>query len=229
MPERAPIRTAASVALLTAGLLLTGCGTETDPAGPSTPASGAKSSAAAPDARSSAPAKGAAAAAPAGALGGAGTDCVLPVTFSLAADWKPKAIDAPANAEVADLLEGLYRQGPATAVCEVDAKPAGNIGFLRVWTAPKGSVRGTLEAFVKAEDGSRGAVYAETKAGTLPAVEVTYAVHSEVMEETSDKRALAVATPGGVVIVHLGGLDSEEHRAMLPAYELAKSTLKVSS
>ncbi|MFF6773597.1 lipoprotein [Streptomyces sp. NPDC012637] len=228
MPERAPIRTAVPAALLAAGLLLTGCGTEKDPAGPPAPASGPRNSAPAAGAQDSAPAEGVAAAAPAGALGGAGTACALPVTFSLAEDWKPKAIDAPADPEVADLLEGLFRQGPATALCEVDAKPAGNIGFLRVWSAPKGPLRSTLEAFVKAEDGSREAVYAETKAGALPAVEVTYAVHSEIMEETSDKRALAVATPKGVVIVHLGGLDSEEHRAMLPAYELAKSTLKVS-
>ncbi|WMX45272.1 lipoprotein [Streptomyces roseicoloratus] len=97
-----------------------------------------------------------------------------------------------------------------------------------MWTAPKGPVRGTLESFVKAEEGSRKAVYTETKAGALPAVEVTYAVYSEVMEETSDKRAFAVETPKGVVVVQLGGLDSEEHRAMLPAYRLAKSSLKAS-
>ncbi|MFF5974174.1 lipoprotein [Streptomyces sp. NPDC012769] len=222
MPQRAPIRTTAAAALMAAGLLLTGCGTPA--ADVETPAAGpAKASAPAKDAAATVPA-----AAPAGALGGAGTACVLPVTFSLAKGWKPKAIDAPEDPEVAELLEGLYRQGPATAVCEVDAKPAGNIGFLRVWTAPKGSARGTLEAFVKAEKGSKGAVYREVKAGALPAVEVTYAVHSEVMEETSDKRALAVTTPKGVVIVHLGGLDSEEHKGMLPAYELAKTSLKVS-
>ncbi|MER7518573.1 lipoprotein [Streptomyces sp. NPDC126499] len=219
MPERAPIRTAVPATLLAAGLLLTGCGTQAAPAAPAAPppAAPSKSAAAAPEV-----------AAPAGSLGGAGSACVLPVTFSLAKGWKPKAIDVPKDPDLADALEGLYRQGPATAVCEVDAKPSGNIGFLRVWTAPKGSARGALEAFVKAEDGSRKAVYAETKAGALPAVEVTYAVYSELMEETSDKRALAVATPKGVVIVHLGGLDSEEHKEMLPAYELARTSLKVS-
>ncbi|MFD5348217.1 lipoprotein [Streptomyces anulatus] len=36
----------------------------------------------------------------------------------------------------------------------------------------------------------------------------------------------AVATPDGPVVVHLGGMDTEEHTAMLPAFELAKKTLK---
>ncbi|MFD5325639.1 lipoprotein [Streptomyces sp. NPDC127092] len=223
MPERAPIRTAACVALLTAGLLLTGCATETDPSGPSAPASGAKSPAAASAGSSGA---GKEVAAPAGTLGGAGTACALPFSFSLAADWKPKAIDAPEDPEFA----ALTRQGPATMRCEVDAKPAGHIGFLRVWTAPEGTARATLEAFVKAEKGSRKAVYAEAKAGLLPAVQAVYEVHSELTGETKTERAFAVETAdNAVVIVHLGGLDSEEHRAMLPAYELARSTLKASS
>ncbi|GAA3391453.1 lipoprotein [Streptomyces roseoviridis] len=214
MPERAPIRTAVPATLLAAGLLLTGCGTQAAPAAPAAPPSAAAStSAAAPRA-----------AAPAGSLGGAGTACVLPVTFGLAKDWKPDAVDDPENPEFA----ALTRQGPATVRCEVDAKPAGNLGYLRVWTAPKGPARAALEGFVKAEKGSRGAVYRETEAGALPAVEVTYAVYGEVTEETKNERAFAVAVPKGVVIVHLGGFDSEEHEEMLPAYELARTSLKVS-
>ncbi|MET9951017.1 lipoprotein [Streptomyces sp. NPDC006339] len=220
MPERAPIRTAVPATLMAAGLLLTGCGTPAaDVETPAAPAGGGSKSAAP---ASTAPAAGAAAAA--GSIGGAGTACVLPVAFGLAKDWKPKAVEAPEDPDFAELT----RQGPATVRCEVDAKPAGNIGYLRVWTAPAGPARAALEGFVKAEKGSKGAVYREAKAGALPAVEVTYAVYSEIMEETKEERAFAVATAKGTVIVHLGGLDSEEHRQMLPAYELAKTSLKVS-
>ncbi|MGW6392733.1 lipoprotein [Streptomyces sp. NPDC055103] len=157
-------------------------------------------------------------------LGGPGTACALPVSFALAERWEPEAVENPEDPEFA----ALTRQGPATVRCAVDAKPAGNIGFLRVWTVGKGpAARVSLEAFVKAEKGSSAAVYRETKAGALPATEVTYTVHSELMEESKEERAFAVATPKGAVIVHLGGLDTEEHRAMLPAYELARTTLRL--
>ena len=43
---------------------------------------------------------------------------------------------------------------------------------------------------------------------------------------SKEQRALAVTTKRGPVVLHLGGLDTEEHRAMLPAYELAKRTLR---
>lgn len=210
------MRTAVPVTLLAAGLLLTGCGTGQEPAAPA-------AKPAAPTTPAAPAGEGTAAAA--GTVGGSGTACALPFSFSLAKDWKPKAVEAPADPDFADLA----KQGPATVVCEVDAKPAGHIGFLRVWTAPKGLARPTLEAFVKAEEGSRKAVYADTKAGPLPAVQVVYEVHSELMDETKTERAFAVETADSkVVIVHLGGLDTEEHQAMRPAYELAKSTVKES-
>ena len=49
------------------------------------------------------------------------------------------------------------------------------------------------------------------------------------------RRSLVVPVPGGsrapvedLVVLHLGGLDSGEHRAMLPALELARKTLHTS-
>jgi uncharacterized Rossmann fold enzyme len=96
-----------------------------------------------------------------------------------------------------------------------------------VWTVAKSPARAALEGFVKAADKPSAVTYRETAAGTLAATEVTYTTHSELTDETKEERAFAVATPKGtVVIVHLGGLDTDEHRAMLPAYELAKSTTK---
>ncbi|MET7366133.1 lipoprotein [Streptomyces sp. NPDC005566] len=158
-------------------------------------------------------------------LGGAGSPCALPVTFDLAADWKPAAVEVDPGSDLAALGE----QGPVTMVCEIDAKPAGNIGYLRVWQgkASDGDPRKVLEAFVAGDPNAAEATYTRTKAGSLAAAEVGYSVSSELLDEPKTERAFAVATPEGPVVVHLGGLDSEEHRQMLPAYELVKKTLKL--
>ncbi|WP_282696982.1 lipoprotein [Streptomyces sp. CC208A] len=212
MPERSPLLATVAVAAL--GLLLTGCGgTEQEAAAPPTKATPATPTPTTP-----------AVAAAGGSLGGPGTACSLPVSFSFAEDWKPKAVSPPADPDFAELL----RQGPATVVCEVNAKGAGHIGFLRVWTAPKGPAKATLTAFVKAEKGSKGLALTDTTAGGLPVVEARYSVHVELLDEDKEKRSFAVETAKGTVVVELGGLDPEEHRAMIPAYELAKSTLKLS-
>ncbi|QGZ50732.1 hypothetical protein GPZ77_22270 [Streptomyces sp. QHH-9511] len=161
-------------------------------------------------------------AAPKASLGAPGTACPLPVSFDLAAQWKPKAVHASDD----EVFAALGKQGPATMVCEIDAKPAGNIGYMRVWSAGKGRARTALEGFVKAEENTSKVVYKETKAGGLPATEVTYTVYNKIMEESKEERAFAVSTPKGTVIVHLGGLDTQEHREMLPAYELARDSVK---
>ncbi|MFD9539749.1 lipoprotein [Streptomyces sp. NPDC060022] len=158
-------------------------------------------------------------------LGVVGSPCVLPVTFDLAADWKPKAVEIEPGSDLAALGE----QGTVTMVCEIDAKPAGNIGYLRVWQgkASDGDPQKVLEAFVADDPDAAEESYTQTEAGDLAAVEVSYTVDSELLDEPKTERAFAVATPDGPVVVHLGGLDSEEHRQMLPAYELAKKTLKL--
>ncbi|WP_328942780.1 lipoprotein [Streptomyces sp. NBC_00250] len=219
---RHPIRTLAPIAAtLAAGLLLAGCGDEkpvpevTQGARPAAAPTTASPTAGAGDA-DAAPIKAGA------SVGGPGTPCALPVSFGTAEKWTPKAIENPDDPEFAVLT----RQGPATVRCEVDAKPAGHVGYLRVWTAAKGPARAALEGFVKAEENTSEVTYKESGSGAGPVTEVTYTVYNKVMEESKEERAFAVATPKGTVIVHLGGLDTAEHRAMLPAYELAKSTLK---
>ncbi|MER5310227.1 lipoprotein [Streptomyces sp. NPDC002773] len=225
---RHPIRTLAPLAAaLVAGLTLTGCGAvEPMPEVTQGARPGAPATEAPPASRAPATQAPAVAAASGVSVGGSGTACALPVSFAVAEKWKPKAIKNPEDPEFA----ALTHQGPAVIRCEVDAKPAGNIGFLRVWTAAgTGPARAALEGFVKAEKGVSKAVYKETAAGgALRVTEVTYTVYNDLMEESKEERAFAVATPKkGTVIVHLGGLDSEEHQEMLPAYELARTTLKV--
>lgn len=198
--------------------MLTGCSSEPEPeAGRGKQAGGAKSA-------GEEATKGAAKAAAKGStVGGAGSPCALPVSFDLAAGWKPQAVKD-------DPEFGLTRQGPVTLVCEIDAKPAGNIGFLRVWTGTGGrggdDARRALEAFVAEEAKSRDKVaYTQTKAGEYAAAEVTYLNTDEFLDEPKKERALAFTTPRGVVVLHLGGMDSEEHEEMLPAYELAKKSV----
>ncbi|MEU6533125.1 lipoprotein [Streptomyces sp. NPDC046928] len=169
-----------------------------------------------------------------GSVGAAGSACELPVTFDIAASWKPKAVDTkPAGGDdelARELADALLHQGPVTAACEIDAKPAGTIGFLRVWTGEPGDAdaRSVLKEFVAAEESAGKATYRTFEAADgVTGAEVTYQYTSKALEETKEERALAVTTKRGPVVLHLGGLDTEEHRAMLPAYELAKRTLRI--
>ncbi|GAA2736847.1 lipoprotein [Streptomyces nogalater] len=191
--------------------------------------------------------KKAAAADRGGTVGPAGSACELPVSFGIAKDWKPKSIDADkelsqvsegedgGNGEDGDLAgelaEALLRQGPVTAACEIDAKPSGNIGFLRVWKGRPGDADagGVLRAFVAAEKDVDKAEYHSFKTGGgVAAVEVEYLKTNKLLEETKEESAFAVGTPDGPVVLHLGGLDTREHEEMLPAYDLAKRTLTLS-
>jgi len=151
-----------------------------------------------------------------GSIGAPGSACELPITFDIAEEWTAEAVDAPLS------------QGLVTLACEVDAKPAGHIGYLRVWTGTPGNndARTALEAFVIAEKGASKAKYTEFKANGLTGAEVEYVYTDEFVETPKKERAFAVTTLSGPVVVHLGGLDTEEHEAMLPAYELARGTLK---
>ncbi|MFI1069259.1 lipoprotein [Streptomyces puniciscabiei] len=183
---------------------------------------------------------GGAATASGGSIGAAGSACELPVRFDLAEHWKAEAIDAEAELSKASkgsdgdltgsLADAFLRQGPVTAACEIDAKPAGHIGFLRVWTGKAGKTDpgSVLREFVAAEDNvSKERYHSFRTAGGLSGVEVEYLCTSKLLGETKKETALAVGTPGGPVVLHLGGMDTEEHEAMRPAYELAKRTLEL--
>ncbi|WAZ26107.1 lipoprotein [Streptomyces cinnabarinus] len=195
-------RRAACAAVLV--VLLTGC------------SSGAEDKDAKASASPSAAAKDSSVADSGRPLGGKGSDCELPVTFDIAEEWTAESVEAPLD------------QGPVTLACEVDAKPAGNIGFLRAWTGEPGDgdARSVLEAFVAAQGGVNEEKYGSFTTGGLTGAEVTYVYSNELLEESKQESALAVTTPLGPVVLHLGGLDTEEHKAMLPALELAKKTLR---
>ncbi|MGA5100735.1 lipoprotein [Streptomyces lavendulocolor] len=201
-----------AVVVAAAGMALTACAAEVPEAKPSVKAPGATAA----TGGGPGPAKGV-------TIGGKGAPCPLPVMFETEPEWTAERVTVSEDPDFA----ALARQGTVTLSCEVDAKPAGHIGFLRVWTgdAPGAAPREVLEAYVGAEKGASKAAYAQTRAGALPAAEVTFTVSGEFTDGPKPERAFAVATPRGAVVVHLGGLDAGEHRAMLPAYERAKRTI----
>ncbi|MEV8536843.1 lipoprotein [Streptomyces sp. NPDC051211] len=185
-------------------------------------AGGKAKASAAPTAAPSAAAPGSGVKA-AGSVGADGSGCRLPVVFDLAEDWKPKTVARNDDERFASLFE----QGGLTLTCEIDAKPAGNIGFLRVWTADKakGNARQVLEAFMAGEKPTGTPAYTEVPAGALQGVEAAY--ETTALDESKKEHAYAVVTPGGAaVVLQLGGLDTQEHDEMLPAYRLARQSLK---
>ncbi|MEV5880872.1 lipoprotein, partial [Streptomyces sp. NPDC052101] len=147
---------------------------------------GKHASSASPTAKGAARAKGTATAS-GGSIGSAGSACELPVRFDIAKHWKAKAIDAEAELSKSSKgsggdLSGAFaaaflRQGPVTAACEIDAKPAGHIGFIRVWTGKPGKADAgsVLRQFVAAEDNvSKEKYHSVRTGGGLNGVEVEY-------------------------------------------------------
>jgi hypothetical protein len=171
-----------------------------------------------------APAASGPAAAPAAAaaqVGAADSGCALPVTFGIAASWKPKAVQVRKD----DPLAALAQRGALTMACEIDAKPADNIGFLRVWTGAAGELRPALTGFIGQQ--AQAPSFTELTIGGRPALEVVYQERSQPDDTLEQERAFIVQTGKGLVAVSLDAFDDGEHDAMLPAYELAKSSLTV--
>lgn len=246
---RPPARRAVPAVALLAALALAGCSsTARDDAGARKAEEKTGTKAAGETAAGTTTGGGAAAgeavAAKGGTVGGAGSACPLPVVFDLAASWKPKAVGIDPDSEIAAAL-GV--RGGTTLVCEIDAKPAGHLGYLRVWQGEKSNrtPRQVLEAFTADGTGTGAGAgteagtgagtragageitYAGTTAGDLPAAEAAYTVDDEPLDEPKKERAFAVCTPDGPVVIHLGGLDAQEHQEMLPAYELARKSLRL--
>jgi hypothetical protein len=155
-------------------------------------------------------------------VGAAGSACQLPVSFGVAEDWKPKAVEQEEGDEV---FEAFAKRGPMTMACEIDAKPAGLIGFLRVWTGQTGDARKSLTAFIGEK--ALEPAFNEQTIGGRPGLEVVYKVKSQLDDEIEPEQAFVVDTGQKLVLVSLDSFDSGEHEDMLPAYELAKSSLQV--
>jgi hypothetical protein len=133
--------------------------------------------------------------------------CDVPATFDLAGKWTAKAVPA-------DLARVL---GPHALVCEIDGKPAGVVGFLRVFRATGADARAALTGQVGGNPAGL-----RTREFTAPA-----GAGWEMSFGPADKpeRAFAVAVGADTVIVHWSGFDADEHEAGLPAYLLAQASI----
>jgi hypothetical protein len=177
-------------------MMLSACGG--DPAASTPPA--------APSAASADPAFAEPAPAAAGGKIGPGTACAIPATLSTAAKWAPK--DASTSGMTA---------GGVTLRCEIDAKPAGVLGFIRVYTYEGGDARQALAALLAAPAlGGRQTAERQLTIGGRSGVEVTLAAQS-----SGPGRAFAA---GGVVLVWRG-VDDGEFASGLPAYVLARTSV----
>ncbi|MFR9774836.1 lipoprotein [Micromonospora sp. MS34] len=150
-------------------------------------------------------------AAPATSIGGRASPCPMGVIFSVPARWRAEAVTVGRDAAIGD----------AVPVCEVDAKPAGHLGFLRVWTADaRLGQQDTMDRFLDAYDATERQ-YRRTEAGPLDAFEASFVGPGGTRE-----RAILVSTIWGRFLLTVGGADDAEHQAMLPAYQLAKQTAR---
>ncbi|WP_433788441.1 lipoprotein [Actinoplanes sp. CA-252034] len=198
-----------------------GCSSDSDvPATPSSPTTVVSSAPAAP--------AGVPAAVAGESVGAKGSACELPFEFQAAADWKPKAIDLKKMGELADLA----KVGDFTVVCEIDAKPAGSIGFIRVHLADglSGAPAEHLQEFMKVSIGKREASntdVTDVQIGAAQAAEASWETLDKEYDIRSKYTAFALNTKKGIAVVQLAPLDTGEYTSMQPAYELAKKTVKI--
>lgn len=159
--------------------------------------------------------------APAGAgttVGAKGSECELPVTFSVPVGLKVTKISGRAQLVV----------GRSTLRCEIDAKPAGLVGFLRVWTIdeslPSGG-KNDAENFVTEYAKDPAANYRRVKAGPLDSTEASY-VEADLDGKPNPHLAIAVSAVEGDTLLTIGGMDADEFQSLLPGYQLAKQSIK---
>ncbi|MFE0044170.1 lipoprotein [Streptomyces albireticuli] len=156
-------------------------------------------------------------------VGEAGSACELPVSFETAEGWKANTMSEAES----DLLGDITHHKSLKGTCEIDTKDRA-INRMLVWTGPAtdSSARHVLDVFMT-EEGKYlvESKYQDLKVGGQPAVEVVYKLNSPKLGEDREQRALALSTPKGVAVIQLRGFDTEEHRRILPVYELAKKTM----
>ncbi|ONI75140.1 hypothetical protein ALI144C_41065 [Actinosynnema sp. ALI-1.44] len=154
-------------------------------------------------------------------IGADGSPCPLPVTFKLPDGWKAQSVSTEGS--------DAFAIGDVKLACELDAKPAGMVGFIRVFVGDTGKPsEDVLKAFVatyKGEGpGDSAEKYSAAKIGGADGSEVSYVSHP--IDGDGKKEAAFAVKPGArTILVHVGGLDNEEHESMLPGFKLVKESL----
>ncbi|BAL89328.1 hypothetical protein AMIS_41080 [Actinoplanes missouriensis 431] len=184
----------------------------------------------------SVPAGGPSAAGPSTAPPGDDSQCDLPVTFDIADGWTTKAIDVSTISD--KVLAGMFRTGPFDTICSVNGKPAGVDGFVRVYFSDigAGNPRDNLKVYVHTDTLGpldevkyevRAAKYRDLTIAGTPAAEVTWNRRTIATKASTRYTAFSLDTPKGTVIVVLMPFTTKDYADVLPAYELARSTLTV--
>lgn len=152
---------------------------------------------------------------PASAAGSA-EDCLTPVVFDLPKAWEPDAVDASTDDT---------RTRP-DLLCEVDGKPAGTVGFIRlsIDETPDGDAKAELQAHASESENPHDVEYREVKVGGQPGWEVSYLFDVPEFDEENRSRSFAVVIGGQLVRVDLDA-PVESYVDVLPAYLLARDTL----
>ncbi|WP_418060882.1 lipoprotein [Pimelobacter simplex] len=167
-------------------------------------------------------------------VGAADSPCPLPIVFDRDQGWvpQPPKADEATDPEVRDGLASLTSPGPFDLACELRSPV--DFGYLRVFTGPAALADRDPEALLTTfvdvfEDGAgRDLTFtsATSDAGSA-LVEVAYEVYDEYDEAYLPRRAFLAPGDDGVALLLLGGLDAEEHEGMLPAYELARRSVRL--
>jgi hypothetical protein len=182
-----------------AGLMVAGCGEATP-----TPEGSPTASAGALEWRDPAPAKAAGKVGP-------GTACPGSFAFDVADKWKLAG----------DFPEQLFAVGTFDVVCELDAKPAGVLGIMRVFASTEATddLKKELEAFIGEYDSKvTDPKFRDVTVGGATAVEVSYGTPEHMARAFALKRATTT------FVVQWGGVDDDEHTAGLPGYVLARTS-----
>ncbi|WP_430785545.1 lipoprotein [Actinoplanes sp. G11-F43] len=166
--------------------------------------------------------------APGPRIGDAGSACPMPLSFATAADWKP----APINVEELGEMAALAMVGDFAVLCEIDAKPAGNIGFIRVYLAkglsgqPRDHLAAYLEAGIRGQEIS-GETYRDLRLGAQQGAELIWQSYDKGLDHKGKYAAFALNTRDGAVVVQLSPFGADEYDEMLGAFQLAETTLTV--
>jgi len=168
------------------------------------------------------------------AVGGADSACPLPVVFDRDQGWVPKRprVEEITDASVQESLASLTSPGPFDLACEL-VSPV-DLGAMRVYTGPAALAGRDPEALLKTfvdayeEGAARDLAFepATAESGTA-LVEATYERYDDLDEAYVPRRAFLAPGDDGVALFLLGGLDAEEHEGMLPAYELARRSVRL--
>jgi hypothetical protein len=143
---------------------------------------------------------------------GPGSACPQTLFFDVPAKWKLTGDFSAAGGLIA---------GGLTLVCELDGKPAGVPGIMRVFRGPRGDLRTVAERF-RADwaPNATGVDYRDTVIGPggTSGLEVYF------RNQGHDNREFLVISGELVFLVDWGGFDEEAHAAGMPAYVLARQS-----